>query len=92
MWFILCMIKRYSSNIRMIDISENQISPRVCEIIQAILIKHQLKSLKMANVDLNSKGLADICLGLAKNSSVMAIDFNYNDIGIRIFCSFGLII
>lgn len=85
------MVEKYSHNIRMIDISENQISPRICEIIQAILVKHELKSLKMASMDLTSKGLAIVCLGLAKNSSVMAIDFNYNDIGMKSFLLICLI-
>ena len=84
-WFMLTMVQRYSKEIRMIDISGNQISLRVCNAIKEILTTHNLKRLKMADTELTSKGLATICLGLAKNTSVIEVDFNYNEIGNYIY-------
>jgi Ran GTPase-activating protein (RanGAP) involved in mRNA processing and transport len=81
MWFYLSIIDKYSPEIKLIDISGNHISSRVCEVVQDILEKMELKSLKMANVDLRSKGLATICLGLAKNTSLIELDLNYNNFG-----------
>ena len=80
-WFYLSIVEKYCPDIKVIDISGNHISPRVCEVIQEILTKTELKSLKMANTNLKSKGLAVICLGLAKNTSLLELDLNYNDFG-----------
>ena len=40
-----------------------------------------LKTLKLANVGLKSKGLAIMCLGLARNNTLSELDLNYNEIG-----------
>jgi len=78
----MSIIDKFCPEIKLIDISGNHISPRVCEVIKDILTKVELKSLKMANVDLRSKGLATICLGLAQNTSLVELDLNYNNFGI----------
>jgi len=91
-WFYLSIIDKYSPEIKLIDISGNQISPRVCEVAKDILTKVQLKSLKMANVDLRSKGLATICLGLAQNTSLVELDLNYNNFDEHGFKALALIL
>ncbi len=80
-WFYLSIVEKYSPDIKVIDISGNHISPRVCEVVKEILTKVELKSLKMANTNLKSKGLAMVCLGLAQNTSLIELDLNYNDFG-----------
>lgn len=44
-----------------------------------------LKTLKLANVGLKSKGLAVMCLGLARNNTLAEFDLNYNEIGSYFF-------
>lgn len=89
-WFYLSIVEKYSPDIKVIDISGNHISPRVCEVVKEILTKVELKSLKMANTNLKSKGLAMVCLGLAQNTSLIELDLNYNDFGKEIFIKFFL--
>lgn len=85
---MLKVIERYSPDVRMIDISENEASERVCEVVRDILKKTELKVLRMANMGLKSKGLAIVCLGLAESPAITELDFNYNDIGKEIFEQF----
>jgi len=79
---VLCLmldsVLNFSSNIKTMNLSRNKAGKKLVEVIKLLLMSRGLQSLIMTFMEINTRLFNDICVGLAKNTSLKIADFSYN--------------